>query len=1121
MKKLTGLDLTMEFPLRSTLRDQLDLEDKEFTLRGQLSLQSPSDAQEKAFAIQNLGYRDFSAGELLGASILSSAWRLMLRQYKEKLLPQIWNSIQRSLERNFGPVELDNLLSSLLNLYPSTGLYRGIETAQSLLEDPQLRDSWVQICLENLLLLDLWQDDPALEKMRPLVLEEPWSQWKQLLGSLDFLEKELEVLPGFGAKGKHIVEILREPIEHSPILKEQLEYIRKNWGEYLEDLLPGLLQGQDLLAEETQVRLPGPGPAQGVDFQLMDDDDPHYSPDSNWMPQVILLAKNALVWLFQLSKEYQRPIEGLNDIPDEELDRLRGAGFTGLWLIGLWERSSASQEIKKRCGNPEAEASAYSLHDYSISDRLGGWSALVELKERCAQRGIRLASDMVPNHTGIDSAWVKDHPEWFISRKDSPYPQYSYEGDNLSSQDSMEIYLEDHYYDQSDCAVCFKRVDRSSGEVSYIYHGNDGTSMPWNDTAQIDFLNPEAREAVIQQIISVAQRFPIIRFDAAMVLARRHIRRLWFPKPGEGGAIPSRSEMAISDQDFHNAMPEEFWREVVERVAQECPDTLLLAEAFWMMEGYFVRNLGMHRVYNSAFMNMIKDEKNQEYRDMMKGTLDYDPEILKRFVNFMSNPDEDTADAQFGRGDKYFGVLAMMLTMPGLPMLSHGQLEGYTEKYGMEYSRAYYDEKIDQGLMERHGREIFPIMKLRPLFAEARNFHLYDIQGSGSSIQEWIYAYSNHWDGKASLFIYNNRMEQCAGRIQGAYKKDYGLAAALGLQGIHQGFVVFQEQRSGLWFIRHMDQLQREGLYFHLSGYEYQLFLNFSLVEDSQDYLYSAICSDLNGRGTPSMDQAIQNYKLKPLYRKLERVLNYQNLWSLSESFHKKEKRLPEFLKDRKALELWLQRIHRGKAGQKSARALAKGFVRKVKAYKRAWKQLFHFHGKDIPNELMIREEGTFTLALWLFIDLLSQCTTMDHQQLLEEWDLIEQLQLRFPDQARQFMVFNLGGLIKGFAHYKDWFAQRPALNSLAGLFDDSLFQELCGVNLHDQVLWFNQQGFQDITAWLFILTRLDLQQKPLQRLLRGQELWKVLHQWMKMYDQSGFRVQHMRVVHRNKSHGP
>ena len=61
-------------------------------------------------------------------------------------------------------------------------------------------------------------------------------------------------------------------------------------------------------------------------------------------------------------------------------------------------------------------------------------------------------------------------------------------------------------------------------------------------------------------------------------------------------------------------MPVEFWREVVDRVAAEVPGTLLLAEAFWMMEGYFVRTLGMHRVYNSAFMNLLRDEDNEHYR---------------------------------------------------------------------------------------------------------------------------------------------------------------------------------------------------------------------------------------------------------------------------------------------------------------------------------------------------------------------------------------------------------------------------------------------------------------------------------------------------------------------------
>jgi hypothetical protein len=199
---------------------------------------------------------------------------------------------------------------------------------------------------------------------------------------------------------------------------------------------------------------------------------------------------------------------------------------------------------------------------------------------------------------------------------------------------------------------------------------------------------------------------------------------------------------------------------VVDRIHLEVPDTLLLAEAFWMLEGYFVRTLGMHRVYNSAFMHMLKKEDNANYRLLIKNTLEFDGEILKRYVNFMNNPDEDTAIAQFGRGDKYFGVCMMMLTMPGLPMFGHGQVEGFTEKYGMEYAKAYYDEQPDANLVERHYREIFPIMRKRPLFAEVRNFFLYDVYSPEGVVNENIFAYSNRLNNERALIVFNNCFEQ-------------------------------------------------------------------------------------------------------------------------------------------------------------------------------------------------------------------------------------------------------------------------------------------------------------------------------------------------------------------------
>ena len=116
--------------------------------------------------------------------------------------------------------------------------------------------------------------------------------------------------------------------------------------------------------------------------------------------------------------------------------------------------------------------------------------------------------------------------------------------------------LEDHYWNDSDAAVVFKRADRWSGDTRYVYHGNDGTSFPWNDTAQLDFLKAEVREQVIRTILDVARRFPIIRFDAAMVLARKHVERLWWPEPGQPGGIPSRAEHAMTKAEFEALMPQ-------------------------------------------------------------------------------------------------------------------------------------------------------------------------------------------------------------------------------------------------------------------------------------------------------------------------------------------------------------------------------------------------------------------------------------------------------------------------------------------------------------------------------------------------------------------------------------
>ena len=55
-----------------------------------------------------------------------------------------------------------------------------------------------------------------------------------------------------------------------------------------------------------------------------------------------------------------------------------------------------------------------------------------------------------------------------------------------------------------------------------------------------------------------------------------------------------------------------------------------------------------------------------------------------------------------------------MVTLPGLPMVGHGQFQGYSEKYGMEYRRSYFREEEDRELLDRHEREIFSVDEEAP-----------------------------------------------------------------------------------------------------------------------------------------------------------------------------------------------------------------------------------------------------------------------------------------------------------------------------------------------------------------------------------------------------------------------
>ena len=494
-------------------------------------------------------------GQLISLGLIVDILRYLVHVYCHEQNPGIlprglnWTAVQR------GRVTVEQPPPAFVHLFPPVDVIMSHQREDEYLKASLGIPSAEESVSREMLLLHLMTMNPAFRPFRELFNDVDLRKHAPYVALIEGLEQFFDNQPVFNPIGRTLFKCLRAPMEASPdSLEGQLYYIKDHWSSFLPpELLERLLLATDILREETMLRGFGPGPNLLLEFSkeaYLYREPARFSKDADWMSNVVLIAKSVYVWLDQLSKKYQRHIRYLSDIPDEELDQLARWGFTGLWLIGLWERSRASQTIKQIMGNPEAAPSAYSVYDYVIAEGIGGKAALKNLRERAWQRGIRLASDMVPNHMGIYSKWVIEHPDWFLQLDYPPYPCYQFTGVDLSDDQRVCIQIEDGYWQHRDAAVVFKRTDKWTGDVKYIYHGNDGTNMPWNDTAQLNFTLPYVREAVIRMILHIAHKFPIIRFDAAMTLAKKHYQRLWFPPHGHGGAIPSRAEHGMSKAEF-------------------------------------------------------------------------------------------------------------------------------------------------------------------------------------------------------------------------------------------------------------------------------------------------------------------------------------------------------------------------------------------------------------------------------------------------------------------------------------------------------------------------------------------------------------------------------------------
>ncbi|RLD31848.1 MAG: hypothetical protein DRI73_08035 [Bacteroidetes bacterium] len=466
----------------------------------------------------------------------------------------------------------------------------------------------------------------------------------------------------------------------------------------------------------------------------------------------------------------------------------------------------------------------------------------------------------------------------------------------------------------------------------------------------------------------------------------------------------------------------------------------------------------------------------------------------------MNNPDEDTAAEQFGMGDKYFGICTMLSTMPGLPMFGHGQIEGFKEKYGMEYRKAYYDEIPNIDFIERHNREIFPLIKKRYLFSESENFQLYDLFNQEGNINENVFVWSNSTRDEHAIVFFNNSYNSAAGWINTAASKlnqpETSIGSSLRLQNSSRHYCIFKEQRSGLTFIRNSQNISEAGLYLHLNGYECQVFMDFKEVYDETGQ-WKQLEANLNGKGTIDIYRDLRQITLKEASGKLFDIFQKEMTEGLKDFILKKGNLSSVFLDHlQKKYSIFLNEL-------KTSAYIDKQLLEEVgilfnetlktiellgsmnieKNTKSSLWMKYIFRGFEIMPEVWT------LLLVWITLFPLSKLISENKGLLLniELLELIEDLNINYAiesslaaegiDNSHFHEIVKLALIIPA---HKKWSTNEITKKSghlpmLEKYLDFPIISDFIGRNYHQDIEWFKRENFQLFTWWIFILNTLKL----------------------------------------------
>ena len=179
-----------------------------------------------------------------------------------------------------------------------------------------------------------------------------------------------------------------------------------------------------------------------------------------------------------------------------------------------------------------------------------------------------------------------------------------------------------------------------------LAYGRDPYFDGWPDTFQLDYGNPLLREAMRTELRKVADRCDGVRCDMAMLVLPQVFERTW----------------GIQTQPF--------WPDAIERVKDDHPGFLFMAEVYWDLE-WELQQQGFDYTYDKRLYDRLVEGYVPHLRDHLRATLDFQ----EHSARFLENHDEPRAAATFPP-EKHRAAAVITFLCPGLRFFHQGQLEG-------------------------------------------------------------------------------------------------------------------------------------------------------------------------------------------------------------------------------------------------------------------------------------------------------------------------------------------------------------------------------------------------------------------------------------------------------------